>query len=345
MFVKFIHVIAFFTINMAILCPQLSFAKQCTGHFVNPIKDICWKCLFPLSIGNIPILAGPKLNPNDLKPLIDTINSSGAKITSPITMCPSGRIGLNIGYWEPIALVDITDNPYCFVNLGGMKLNLGFKQGRGGRQTISPGETDAFYHVHWYKYPLIVWLNIITSAGCQQGGDFDIAYLSELDPTWKDSEMSFIFNPEAVLFGNPIAQAACAADSIASTVARFPLDFLFWCAGSQGSHYPLSGHVNSPVSPVQTALLLAERANFKLHRLRLITDSSPKLGEICNPKHHYPVTPKSRYRYEMVNQVADGRHCYPSGFSTLMWEAGKIKPHTQEQYGFLVWRKRNCVFL
>ncbi|HAT8894533.1 TPA: conjugal transfer protein TraU, partial [Legionella pneumophila subsp. pneumophila] len=29
----------------------------------------------------------------------------------------------------------------------------------------------------------------------------------------------------------------------------------------------------------------------------------------------------------------------------LTWEAGKIKPHTPDQYGFLVWRKRNCTFL
>ena len=63
------------------------------------------------------------------------------------------------------------------------------------------GESYAFFHVHWYKYPLITWLNLITSSGCRQSGDFDIAYLSELDPTWNDSEMSFVLNPEAALFG------------------------------------------------------------------------------------------------------------------------------------------------
>ena len=44
------------------------------------------------------------------------------------------------------------------------------------------------------------------------GGDFDIAYLTELDPTWRDDELGFILN-QAILFGNLIAQAACAADS------------------------------------------------------------------------------------------------------------------------------------
>jgi hypothetical protein len=60
--------------------------------------------------------------------------------------------------------------------------------------------------VHWYKYPLTSWLSIITSAGCLQGGDMDIAYLSEIDPTWVDSSLTTILNPEAILFANPIAR-------------------------------------------------------------------------------------------------------------------------------------------
>lgn len=310
----------------------VSFSKSCAGHFVNPITDVCWRCLFPLSIGNTKVVHSS---------LPDTENAS-----SPIGVCPTSsgvRVGLNIGFWEPFALADVTDTPYCLVNLGGHKLNLGFKQGRGGRHVVGNGQQGAFFHVHWYKYPLISWLNLITSAGCLQKGDFDIAYLTELDPTWLDSEMSFILSPESVLFGNPITQASCAADSLSSTLSNKPLDSLFWCAGSQGSHYPLTGHVNSPLSPAQTALLLTERMNYKMHRELLVSDSSPKAEEICR-EHHYPITPKSRYRYEMVNQVADGRHCYSSGHSTLAWEAGKIKPHTPDQYGFLVWRKRNCTF-
>jgi conjugal transfer pilus assembly protein TraU len=309
---------------------EVSLGKQCTGHFVNPIKDVCWRCLFPLSIGNTKIVRSS---------LPDTENAK-----SPIGLCP-GRIGLNIGYWEPFALTDVTDTPYCFVNLGGLKLNLGVKRGRGGRHVVGNGQMSAFFHVHWYKYPLIYWLNLITSVGCQQGGDFDIAYLTELDPTWQDSEMSFVLSPESALFGNPIAASSCAADSLSSTFQNKPLDSLFWCAGSQGTHYPMTGHVTAPNSPIQTALLLTQRMNYKMHReLPFLSDSSPKATAICT-EHHYFVTPKSRYRYEMVNQIADGKHCYPSGHSTLEWEAGKIKPHTPDQYGFLVWRKRNCTFL
>ena len=324
------------TMLLVLLTYSLSgFSAHCKGHFVNPIKDVCWRCLFPLSIGSSTIVKSPHH-------LQDTPNAK-----SPIGTCQTKlgwRVGLNIGFWEPQALVDVTDTPYCLVNLGGHQINLGHKQARGGRHTVGHGEVGAFFHVHWYKYPLINWLNIITSVGCLQTGDFDIAYMTELDPQWSDSEMSFVLNPEATLFGNQMAQAACAADSLSATLRSQALDSLFWCAGSQGSHYPLTGHINAPLSPVQSALLLTERLNYKLHREGLITDSSPEAGAICT-EHHYPTVPKSRYRYEMVNQVADGGHCYPTGASTLLWEAGKIKPHTPDQYGFLVWRKRNCTFL
>ncbi len=323
---KAIH---FILISLICLLGTSSNAAPCKGHFVNPLTDICWSCLFPLSIGGTSVVHSS---------LPDTPNAS-----SPIGLC-HGRIGLNIGFWEPFAIADVTDTPYCMVNLGGMKLNLGIKQAQGGRKDLGTGQLRGFYQVHWYKYPLLSWLNLITSLGCREGGDFDIAYLTELDPTWNDSEMSFVLSPESVLFGNPLAGAACAADSIKSTFNQGSIDSLFWCAGSQGSHYPLSGHVNAPISPVQTALLLTERLNYKLHRERFIADSSPQTGAICEA-HHFPVTPKSRYRYEMVNQIADGKHCYPSGASTLSWEAGKIKAHTPSQYGFLVWRKRNCTYM
>ncbi len=136
----------------------------------------------------------------------------------------------------------------------------------------------AFYHVHWYKYPLTYWLNIITSLGCLEGGDLDIAYLSEIDPTWTDSSLTTILNPEAVIFANPIAQGACAADAIASAF-NMPLDVLFWCAGSQGSMYPFNGQVSNESSPLQSSLLVSERMAFKLHRQGMIMETIGKLTE------------------------------------------------------------------
>ena len=96
----------------------------------------------------------------------------------------------------------------------------------------------------------------------------DIAWTSELDPAWLDDELSFLLNPEAALFANLPAQAACAADCAASSVG-LPLDPMFWCAGCQGGMYPLTGNVAAHVGGVQASLLAAQRLVYRLHRLGL----------------------------------------------------------------------------
>lgn len=35
--------------------PAASADSACEGRFVNPITDICWSCIFPLSLGSIKV--------------------------------------------------------------------------------------------------------------------------------------------------------------------------------------------------------------------------------------------------------------------------------------------------
>ncbi|EBN9933204.1 conjugal transfer protein TraU, partial [Salmonella enterica] len=84
--------------------------KMCDGNFVNPISDICWDCIFPMTIGDVAVFPGDAP---------DTDNPS-----MPIQFCPLPpplfqRVGMAIGYWEPFALTDVTRSPYCMVNMGG----------------------------------------------------------------------------------------------------------------------------------------------------------------------------------------------------------------------------------
>lgn len=305
-------------------------APACQGHFVNPITDICWQCLFPLTIGSVPVANGN---------VPDTENPS-----SPLQICPMGmlyRIGLAIGYWEPFALTDVTRIPFCMVNLGGFSINAG-KLGSGGGKRQGSAGTGAFYHVHWYKYPLTWWLNIITDTGCMQGGDMDIGYLSELDPTWDDSALASVLSPEAFLFANPVAQGACAADAMASAVSK-PLNTLFWCAGSHGSLYPFTGYTSNQVSPQAVSILLSERMAYKLHRQGLIMNSVGQDNAVCF-EYPSPVMPKDRYRYQMVNMFPDAAHCHPFGRTVMNWESGHASPASRQNFGYLIWRKRNCVF-
>ncbi|HCR2979559.1 conjugal transfer pilus assembly protein TraU [Serratia marcescens] len=313
--------------------PTMAKDPACEGRWVNPITDVCWKCMFPMSLGSTQVSKGS---------LPDTENPS-----SPIQLCPAPppifqRLGIAIGFWEPFAMTDVTRAPGCMVNMGGFTIPIP-KVGTGAGTKTANDNPGTFYHVHWYKYPLISWLNIITSVGCMQGGEYDIAYLSELDPMWKDDMLALFTNPEAMLVGNPVAQMACAADAVAAEVHK-PLDALFWCAGGHGSMYPFSGNLYTESSGLNSGVLLSERMNFKLHRQGMIWDTVGANKAVC---FEYPtvIMPKSRYRYQMVNTIPDANQCHPLGRSVMRWQVGKEMPNSRKNYGYLIWKKRNCVVL
>jgi len=302
----------------------------CAGRFVNPVTDVCWTCLFPMTIGSVPLMPGPmKDTPNPALPI-------------QICLSPLPRPGMAIGFWEPMALTDVTRSPFCMVTMGGITMDVAGARGVGVGDQSNMEVPHVKYHVHYYKYPVLAWLNIITSLGCLQFGDMDIGYLTELDPTWEDDVLSAWLTPESFLFGNVIAQAACAADAVASTI--FPLDPLFWCAGAHGSMYPLSGHNNNQYSPLQIGALMSERMIFKLHRQGQVWESIGVDVAVC---HQYPspVVPKSRWRYHQTTMIPDVIIGHPFGASTITWEMGHITPIDKFSMGFLLFRKRNCVFL
>ncbi|MEL9687533.1 TraU family protein, partial [Escherichia coli] len=72
--------------------PAASADSACEVRFVNPITDICWSCIFPLSLGSIKVSKGK---------VSVTSNPS-----MHIPICPAPptlfrRIRLAIGDWDP----------------------------------------------------------------------------------------------------------------------------------------------------------------------------------------------------------------------------------------------------
>jgi conjugal transfer pilus assembly protein TraU len=321
-----------------LLCSSIKAGGLCHGSFINPITDVCWSCLFPMSIGSMEPVSSE---------VPDTKNPD-VPICSCIAPPPLfRRVGITVGYWEPMALVDVTRHPGCMVNLGGIHFPLGSETSAGYAESADDNRNSSFYYVHWYIYPLIYWLSILTDFACLDKADFDVAYLTELDPTWDDDEMAFFINPEVAVFANPIAQTACAADAMKSAVG-LPIDTLFWCAGSHGSMYPLDGQVQDHVGGVAASTLLVERMTYKMHRELLLWDSTgDSAGEALCHQHPTPILPKSRYRYQMVNPLptTGSGGCFPFGRTTAIWGSGKEFPYQGEDFGYLIWRKRNCCML
>lgn len=313
-------------------------AFNCTGKFFNPVSDVNWSCMMPITIGNVPFSSSGWLRPDTLNP------------PSPICLCPKPGFpapvpGISIGIWEPIRLVDVTKKPFCFPNMGGEVIS---PISGGGVQSVSSNSSNsisaASWYTHWYISPVLSILGLIIDSGCLERSGFDLAYIAELDPTWNDDALSLIFSPEAALFSNVIAQAACAADCVAANV-HLPLDILHWCAGCQGGMYPMNGNIASHQNSIQSSLTALQRTNYKLHRtfLSLVTSGPEALCQSFPS----PIIKKSQYRTQITNPVPglEPNACAPYGRSSVFWESFKEIPVSGEDFGYLIWRKKNCCWL
>lgn len=332
---KFARSLSVFLGLLVLFSTMPAMAQTCKGKFANPITDICWSCIFPLRI------AGITLASLDQE---DTHNPGG----NPLCFCGNPpKIGMKVSFWEPVRRVDVVRSPFCMVSLGGIKMDPGFDAPPASRYRRDAQDQSSFYQVHWYVDPVIYYLQAILDNGCLENTGFDVAYLTELDPLWKDDELTRILNPDVYLFGNMPARAACAADCVAAT-SGFPNNTFFWCAGCQGSLYPLNGNVQAHVGGVQASSLEVYRIIAKMHREGLMWAASGENG-LCG-YYPQPVMDKTNYKYHMLYPIPQtpqtkkiaGKCCQPLGRSTILWGAGREFPFEGEDFAYQIFRKRNC---
>lgn len=309
-----------------------SASLECEGQFPNLVTDICWSCAFPIKFANIsiPLSAGVAED--------DTSSPGG----NPVCVC-GANVGTSVSFWEPIRHVDVVRNPWCLTTLGGVMLNPGLDVPPGTQTIKSNSDMSSFYQAHWYVDPIFGLLQVVMDSKCMEQAVFDLAYLTELDPLWNDDVTTSILNPDSFLFGNLISQLACAADCVSASIG-FGLNSLFWCAGCNGSLYPLNGHVAAHVGGVQASSLIVQRLTAKMHREGLIWAADGTSG-MCG---YYPqlMMDKNAYKYQMHFPVPqnkiNGLCCQPMGRTTVLWGADKEIPAVGEDYAYMLFRKRDC---
>jgi conjugal transfer pilus assembly protein TraU len=294
------------------------------------ITDVCWDCLFPVRIVGIPIGGGRV--PSKATNQIGCSCNDALGVPHP---------GFTLGMWEPARIVELVHSPRCSPALGGIRLPLGSRRLLG---TVGNAESDAsdgaFYNYHWYAFPLLILLDLFWDDRCNPDGyvDFDLLYLSELDPTWNSSELAFFTNPEAAFVANPIAQSACLIDGAAATVGE-PRDELFWCAGTWGWLYPFSGHMTSRGHVKETSLWAA-RSLAALHRRGLARRTMGN-DALCGA----PIAtflPKTQYKLSMFFPVPETKRGHAIGESTLRWGMGRSIPAVGEDHLYILWRWNDC---
>ena len=304
--------------------------SKCTcseGTWVNPFTDICWECLFPITVSGI------NVTPD---------HQDFTKHRKTVCTCAGTppKIGIPLTFWEPTRLVDVTRHAYKLIGLGGISVGKETIKNRGSIGVVGDGPTQSsFYHVHWYTYPILSLLGLFTDFVCIEKGNLDMAYMSELDPLWSDDQWSILVNPEAGFFANPLAQISCIADCASSSIGK-PQDELFWCAGCEGSLYPFTGSVAHHVGAVQASSLLIQRVIAKLHRSLAIKGYDK--NDYCEAR-LMPIIKKSLYKTQMVYPIPQtSGECHALGKSDTLWGTGKSYPGKGEDFVYLIWTKKQC---
>ncbi|MDX9823119.1 MAG: TraU family protein [Syntrophales bacterium] len=300
-----------------------------SGIPLNPVTDLCWQCIFPVSIAGIEIIPGPSEN--------NVPDLSGM----PVCTCPAPpplfiRIGIPVSFWEPARYVETVKDPYCFPSLGlGLSSEDGFLGGGSQELSNASVDTSTFAQAHYFIYPVWSIMELLTDLICVEHSGFDVAYLTEVDPLWQNDILAFILEPESILFANPVAQTACIADGV-STNAGMSMSPLFWCIGSGGSAYPLTGHVNDD-NELMANSTIAARMVYKLAREGLVCDPALYLCA-CVPT---PIWVKHNYRMHIAKPVRDFM-CHPFGRTGLVWGALKNPPLVGDNFVWQLFRRRSC---
>ncbi len=314
-------VLVFLALVTGLGCAQKAHAV-CRGSFFNPITDVCWQCIFPISIGGISLIGSD----------IDTIDDN---ISSPLCLCGT-TLGISASFWEPARIVETVKDPYCF-NLIGAELGDGGGGFLGGGYREDEQTKSVFSQVHYYLFNVWSLLDLFVDMPCLDSEGFDVAYLTEIDPSWNDDLLAFLINPEAILFGNPVLQMACMADSVAANTAT-PIDLLYWCMGSWGSPYPLTGNKTNDTY-IQDNAAIAGKFLYKMTRELLLWDYGTN---VCGPV-IWPVWTKNNFRLHIMKPVRDFT-CHPIGRSGLIWASMKNPSPVpgNDNFDWVMFRRKLC---
>lgn len=299
------------------------------GKILNPVTDVCWRCIFPIKIGEVP------LGESGISCTTPVAGGQYPICICPIAIPPYKREGASVVFWEPARIIEVVRNAYSYPSLG--VSSSGPKNLDKDNQPVdAEGGGLNNFHVHYYYFPAKMVLEEVISSMCLSSDSYDVGYITEVDPLWNSDSLAGLINPEASVFANPVAQLACAADAFASS-GYCSLSYMPWCMGSSGSSYPLTGHSQDP-HPIQATMGIAARMIYKMARQGLLLDPGVN---ICNSV-MTPIWIKDHYRLQIAMPIRDVT-CHPIGRTSLLWEQGKVIPGVED--GYMIWimfRKRGC---
>ncbi|WDN91067.1 conjugal transfer pilus assembly protein TraU (plasmid) [Desulfosarcina sp. BuS5] len=327
----------------------------CKNKRLNPMKDTCWDCIYPIKIADMTIKGGTGGDPHSGGNKMKGGSSMGGSTNTKKSTCKCKygkfyRYGITFSMWEPNRYIEVVKDPYCLPSQGGKqtkktsnkgKLKKGYLHGGINTGGASQEGTNTFFQVHYFIWPIWKMMETMVDSNCiESSSGYDLYYMTESDPTWNDDELALKVYPEATLFANMPSQLSCIADSITAQFG-YPLWPLFWCMGSWGSTYPMSGHMNEDET-IEGAAGAGARIIYKLARMGAICDVAINLCYCISSL----IWIKSHYRFTNVKPVK-GSSCIPIGRSSMLWGINKNPglsdgQDSPDNFMFIIFRYRKC---
>lgn len=334
----------------------------CPNEFPDFINSVCWSCMFPFSVFGVNTSIGGSGE-----------DFSTQASSSPVCLCVSAlKVGVPVSFWEMAYIVDVHTAPGCLPALGGLSLPVPWISSQyGGIDDANGRGPTAFRNSAYYVSPMMYLLQAVLDDACSDRSPFDVGWTSEFDPTWNDDELAQIKMPISFAFASLPGIMAATPDAVAASVG-FPINEIFWQAGSYGPMYPLTGTALYK-SMDQFGHLLATRMLAEAHAMREMAglfskgggrsygceageigcDSSVTKAAMCagSPSDMPPqlIMPKRQYKLQRIfpapatAKLPLGGCCSPIGRTTITTEMGTQAPVAgYKDFGYAVFRKRDC---
>jgi len=348
-------------LTMAATVVQAHADDLCPNMFPNFITDVCWSCMFPFRLFGVRIMPG---NNEDF----DT-DASG-----PACLClTSLKVGVPIGFWEMAYIVDVHTSPGCLPTLAGLELPITWNTEQYAKRESGDDLTEnAFSNSAYYVSPLMYLLEAVIDDDCSDRSPFDVGWTSEFDPSWADDQLALLKMPISFVFGTLPGVLASGPDAIAANIG-FPLNEIFWQAGSWGPIYPLTGTVSQYGSFDQLGRMTMTKMLAEAHAMSEVAGLFAKgsgRSYACEPGEadcssgttkqvmcagspsqmpSITIMKKKQYKIQRLFPTPESEHsllggcCTPIGRSSMpreMWTQLPVSGY--KDFGYSVFRKRDC---
>lgn len=328
----------FFTVNVNVYAEagggSGGLESLCLGDFFNPVTDPNTNNFFPITIFG-QAFGGSKI---DNPPIM---------YTSALCMCPSIILqgvdspGINISYWRPTKILDISRIPGCSPSLGGKVVLDGYENNMGSINNDEGGNSTR--QIMEWDYDVIGILKVLEGLACSKISSISLAYDSNLDPTMNTLPNGALGESEAAkFFNNVVSMMSCVADAYSAVLMGWPLDFLPYCSGAQTNSYPYDNKVqdSNKISQLNFKVAVDHIVFKQAARFQEWVTIGPTAQCFSHP-YYFPI--KSAYRFDRTFPFADsGSRKLVVGTPLLIHDIFSRNTPATVDATILVWKANQC---